>query len=483
MAKKFRTDPVDYPSLIAKELTHDLETDVMMLKEFREGNRENADLVRAVDRKLLAMFWWDRRDGFATQVYFEVCENHRQALGIVAKGLRKVLKEKDIRDNVPRECTHKCGEDRIWFIQSSRRVILKLDNPHSEFLHFFIDYFRCEPHGFEVSSNNGEKIYVYRWEKKGMERFRPVPDEADYLFILGSALMGHGLYSYAASRFKEILDRDPWDHETLLRIGRCHKEMGRYEFAVNFLRKAVSTLPQDGGGYHGLGDCYLEMGLNELALENLLRARELGEEDWGLHNNIGVAYERLEEYGPAVEAYGKAAEVAPEVPLIQRNLGLAYKRSGQHDKAIEAFERYSELDPENHEPHVLIGEAWEEMGDLSRAAQAYEKAVQIGRDYWAYLHLGRVYEKLDRADDARASYKEALKINLWGKEARARLFELDHPDMGELEGEMDKVVRDYPFLKGDLDPVPVIYEEAKRRRSEEEGDLARKHPARGVLFN
>lgn len=484
MSKEFRPDPVDYFSLIAKELTHNWETDVMMLKELRERNGENANLVRAIDHGLLSMLWGDRRDRFAAQVYFEVCERHGEALKIIAKGLREVLKEKDIRNSLSQECTHKFGRDEICFIQSARRVVLKLDTPQSEFLHFLIDYFRCEPHGFHVSENDGDKTFTYRWEKNRMERFRPVPNEADYLFTLGSALIGHGLYSYAASRFKEILNRDPWDHETLLRTGRCHKEMGLHEFAVHHLRRAVSIMPKDGRGYKELGDCYLEMGLDELALENLHHARDLGQGDWGLHNNIGVAYARMEKHGQAVESYAKAAEVSPEIASIRRNLGLAYGRLGQFDKAIEAFTKYAELDPKNHDPHVLIGETYEEMGVFIRAAAAYEKAIQIRRDYWSYVNLGRVYEKLDRADDARASYQEALKIPLWGKEARAKLFELDHPDMEDLKEEMDNIVREHPFLKDDLDAVPVIYEEAKRRKAErEEGELAWEHPAGGTLFS
>jgi len=468
MSKEFIPDPVDYSSLIAKELTHDWETDVMMLKELRQRNREDANLVRAIDRRLLSMLWGDKRDGFEMQVCFEVWQGHKEALQIIAKGLREVLKERDIRGNAPKERIHKFEKDQICFIQSARRVVLKVDNPHSEFLHFATDYFRCGPHWFDAPEDNRDKMYTYRWEKSRMERFRPVPDEADYLFTLGSALIGHGLYSYAVSRFKEILNRDPWDHETLLRIGRCYKEMGLYEFAIHHLRRAVSIMPKDGRGCEELGDCYLEMGLDEPALENLLRARDLGQGDWGLHNNIGVAYARMEKHGQTVESYAKAAEVAPEIASIRRNLGLAYGRLGQFDKAIEAFEKYAELDPENHDPHVLMGDVYEEMGDFSRAAAAYEKAIQIRRDYWVYIYLGRVYEKLDRADDARASYQEALKIPPWGKEARAMLFELDHPDMEDLKEEMDKVVREHPFLKDDLDAIPVIYEEAKRRRAERE---------------
>ncbi len=468
MAKDFKNDPVDYSSLILEGVTWDWDKDFLVLKELRERNRGNANLVRAVDRWLHTFLPDDQQKKFVNQVFLEIFANHKEALSIISEGLKEVVSEEDIRDNTSKEFTHKFGKDRVSLIQTAHRVILKVETPYPEFLSFLMDYFRSEPHGFEISEVKGEKVYVYHWEKKNMEHFRPVPDEIDYLFTFASALMGHGLESYAAPRFKAILDRDPNDHETLVRLSRCEIERGLHEFAILYLRRAASIKPKDGRGYKELGNCYLEIGLNGLALENLVRARELGQEDWTVHNNIGLAHARMEEHAKALEAYLKVAEVAPEVSSVWRNIGLAYQRLGQFDKAIEAFEKYAELDPENHDPHVLMGEIYEEMGDFSRAAEAYEKAVQRPLDYWVYVNLGRVYEKLDRADDARAAYQEALKIPLWGKEARAMLFELDHPDMEDLKEEMDKVVREHPFLKDDLDAIPVIYEEAKRRRTERE---------------
>jgi len=123
------------------------------------------------------------------------------------------------------------------------------------------------------------------------------------------------------------------------------------------------------------------------------------------------------------------------------------------------------------------------MGDFSRATEAYEKAVQIRRDYWSYVNLGRVYEKLKRTADASTSYQEALNIDPEGKEARISLFLLDHPDLEELNEEMDQVVKEHPFLD-DPDAVPVIYEEAKRRKAErEERELERKQATKRLGLN
>jgi tetratricopeptide (TPR) repeat protein len=130
-----------------------------------------------------------------------------------------------------------------------------------------------------------------------------------------------------------------------------------------------------------------------------------------------------------------------------------------------------------------MGDVYDEMGDFSRATEAYEKAVQIRRDYWSYVNLGRVYEKLERTADARTSYQEALKIDTQGKEARISLFVLDHPDVEELNEEMNQVVKDHPFLD---DPVAVsiIYEEAKRRKSErEKRELERKQAPKRLGLN
>ncbi len=469
MTKDLKNDSAEYSSLILKELTQDWEKNVLMLQELRNKNRENGNLVRELDRLLLVFLGANEREEFERRLYYEILESHREGMLIVSRGLHKVVPEEKIPDIQLEKSPGTYGKDWIRLVHTDRQVILALDNRDSEFLNFAVDYFRGEPHGTEVLEEQAETIYVYRWDKEGMERFRQVPDEIDYLFTFGSALMGHGLYSYAIFRFREILSQDPDDHETLLRLSRCHIAMGVPEAAFQHLRKAASIKPNDESAYLELANCYKELGLYGMALENLLRVRDLGQGERMIHNNIGVAYGVLEEYSQAVEAYEKALEAGPEDAFIWKNIGLAYRQAGKWDRAIGAFEKYSELDPENHEPHILLGEVYEAMGDLSRATEAYQRALQIRPDYSAYLSLGRAYKKVNRTPDARKCYEEALKIYPHGKEPRAQLFRLDHPDMEELAEEMAQVVKDHSFLD-DPDAVPVIYEEAKRRKLERKAE-------------
>jgi tetratricopeptide (TPR) repeat protein len=456
-------------SFLWDELTDDMEKNIQMLKELRERNREHCNLIREIDRWFLTFLPPDRKERFIGFLYSEIYANHREAMTIVSKALSKVHSEKDIRDNPPRTWTARYGKDHVYLIQTEKRVILTLDNGRSEFQHFLVDYFRSLPHWIRTTGEKGSELSEYMWEKKKMGRFQTTPDEIDYLFTFGSALMGHGLHSYAASRFQEILNQDPDDHETLLRLSRCLTNMGHYEFAFHHLRRAVSIEPDDVRAYKDLADCCEALKLYGIALENLLRARDLDQKDWEIHNNIGVAYMVLEEYSQAIEAYEKAMEVAPWVPPIRKNIGLAYEKVRQFDKAIEAYVKYSELEPENHDPHLRIGSVYEEMGDFERAIEAYQKAVEIDSSYFAYLSLGRAYEKVKRLSDARTSYQKALEVWPGEKDASAAVFRLDHPDMGDLEEEMAQVVNEHPFLRDDPDALPVIYEEAKRIRAEREG--------------
>jgi tetratricopeptide (TPR) repeat protein len=457
-----------YSVLIAEEITNDREKDIQMLLELRRRNRWNGNVVRTIDRYLLVFLTGERREEFVGHLFSEVHASHREAIMVISKNLREVVREKGIRYAPPEKWPAQYGRDRIRLIHSDRKVILVLDNFYSEFLDFAMDYFRSKPNEFRSLRKKGDRIYTFHFEKERMGRFQTPPDEIDYLFTLGSALMGHGLYSYAALQFQEALKSDPDDYEALLQLSDCLRHMGQDESAIRHLKKAASINPDDGRGYLQLADRYRELGLYEMALENLLRARDLGQGDWQIHNNIGVAYAEIEEYSKAIEAYEKALEAAPEVASVRRNTGLAYQRLGQFDKAIEAYEECSELDPQNIDPYLLMGEVYEEMGNFNRAVEAYRKTVEIRPNYPAYLSLGRTHEKMKQLADARASYLEASIFYPEGKEARAQLFRLDHPDMEELNEEIDQVVKDHPFLD-DPDAVPVIYEEAKRRKAEREG--------------
>jgi len=488
MPKGFQEDPVDYSFLIVDEFTWNTERDMQMLYEWRNRNRENANLVRWADRFLLISLEGEEKERYENRLFTEVHESHREAIIIISKALKQVVRDRSVRCKLPETWPARCGRDRIHLSHTDRQVILKIDNPYSEFLKFLIDYFRAEPRGSEVFQDEGNKTYIYCWEKKEMGPFKAVPDEVDYLFTFGSALMGHGLYSYAAFRFQEILKSDPDDHETLLRLSRCLMEMRQYESPIGYLRRVISIHPDDSRVYSLLGECFQKLGLYGKALENYIRAMELGEDDRETHRTIGDLHYRLEDYGQAIEAYRRAVEVASVsdflTHMIWEDIGLAYKELAQFDQAIEAFRKYAELEPEWSDPHRLRGEVYEEMGDLERAIEAYQKAVEIGSRYSAYLSLGRAYQKSNRISEARDSYQEALKVSPRGEEARAALFRIDHPDIEELEDEMHRVVKEHPFLDGDPDAVPVIYEEAKRRKAErEKGELARKHPAGVGPFN
>jgi tetratricopeptide (TPR) repeat protein len=402
-------------------------------------------------------------------VFSEIQKSQKEAVMIIARGLREVVRDKDIRYAPSEKWPARYKEERVRIIHSDREVILVLDNFYSEFLDFAMDYFRSKPSDIRSLRDKKDRLYIFHFEKEKMRRFQTTPDGIDYLFTFGSALMGHGLYSHALSRFQEILESNPDDYEALLRLSECLTHMRQDELALRHLKTAVSLNPDDAKAYLELAQRYKDLGLHGMALKSLLRARDLGQAGCQIHNDIAAACCELEEYDRAIEAYEKALEDAPRSEITLRNIGSLYQKLGQFDKAIEVYETYLELNPEQHFAHLLLGGVYEEMDDLPRAIEAYQRAVHIRPNYPAYMSLGRIHEKLERTSDARASYQKALEIYPSDKQARDELFRLDHPDIGDLKEEMAKVVNEHPFLQDDPDALPVIYEEAKRRRAEREG--------------
>lgn len=152
-----------------------------------------------------------------------------------------------------------------------------------------------------------------------------------------------------------------------------------------------------------------------------------------LHEQAMILFDRAVrhhlngELGDAIELYRRSLAVQPTAEA-HTYLGWAYSLFARYDEAIAECRRAIELDPGYGNPYNDIGsylvaqEQWEE------AIPYLEKATRARRydtPHFAYVNLGKVYERLGNVDVALACYRQALRLAplyLPAERARTRLL-------------------------------------------------------------
>ncbi len=127
----------------------------------------------------------------------------------------------------------------------------------------------------------------------------------------------------------------------------------------------------------------------------------------------GVAYERARRFDDAAVQFEKAIELKPDFSEALNYLGYMWAEQGVHlERARMLIEKAVESEPENEA--YLDSLAWvlHQLGLSAEALPHQLKALEKAEEPDATLfdHLGDIYRRLERLDDARQAWQRAQEI-------------------------------------------------------------------------
>jgi len=132
-------------------------------------------------------------------------------------------------------------------------------------------------------------------------------------------------------------------------------------------------------------------------------------------------YHKAEEYNrESLATFAETGDVQGQRTVLN-NLGLIEKNRGRYSKALEQFRKALEIDTAQDSLRILtlnnLGDLSRSWGDYRKALEYYQASLEVSEKIGdaeeegkALINIGKVYEELDRYDEAVEKSKKALDI-------------------------------------------------------------------------
>ena len=141
------------------------------------------------------------------------------------------------------------------------------------------------------------------------------------------------------------------------------------------------------------------------------------------HSNLGLGLYEAGRKEEAMAQYDKAVRLDPADPNARFNRGIALAGLDRTAEAVEEYRRALEAGPAwSARVRNNLGNAYLKLGKADEARAQYEEAARLDPGYAdAWFGLGGAFDALGRPRDAVERYREALKLKPDYVEARANL--------------------------------------------------------------
>lgn len=264
---------------------------------------------------------------------------------------------------------------------------------------------------------------------------------------LGAALLAAGLFAEAIAELNAVTALEPNNVNALLLLSRAYLARKDIPAAGRTLESAVARGLQSGQIYAALADVYEMSGHVENAIPamrlaiksdpksefyrfrygmlltdtkapgaaviRLQEALALFPRSPRLLFALGIAHFSNHNSGEAAKAFEQALEIDPRFAPALAYLGLMQVEQGQYKTAVTLFERALKIDGQLAIVHFLAADALlkDSAADLAAAEKHLTSAIALDKSFaTAQLALGKLYQRLNRYEDAAKQFEYASKL-------------------------------------------------------------------------
>jgi tetratricopeptide (TPR) repeat protein len=277
----------------------------------------------------------------------------------------------------------------------------------------------------EAAANNNNYPMAEALLKRVLER---EPKHQTARRQLGYALFGQQKLDEAISVLKEQTRLNPFDDYSYNLLGRAFWVQQKYPDAEVAFRKQIEVTPLDKWAHGNLGLMLVEWRKYKEAVPELEQAISLNPDQEAQYQiSLGRAYLNLNQNEKGLAAFDRAVKLAPGqetwndvayyLTLSKIQLDKAQQYSESSVTEITTDLRNAELErltPADIQHVALLAASWDtlgwvyfEKGDFDRAEKYITAAWWLAQHGEIGYHLGQIYEKRGRKDEAIRVYAQA----------------------------------------------------------------------------
>jgi tetratricopeptide (TPR) repeat protein/transglutaminase-like putative cysteine protease len=297
----------------------------------------------------------------------------------------------------------------------------------------------------------------------------PAGAKPDELEEAGEAALQGRNFKAAAELFQRVVELEPKHKSAWMNLGRARFLMNQLDPAADAFRKQIELNPYDAAAYDALGIVFVQEENYNDAAAQFHKQLEVNPLDFVAHASLGNVYLQQRKFADAAPELDKALALQSGSAELEASLGYAYLNIGQTEKAMDAFNHAVEHSPT---PEIWNNVAYRlaERGmELDRAQQYAESAVSAAAAASRNTDLAHLtLDDLARTA-ALAAYWDTLgwvqfqrgNLALAEKYVRASWELSQHGEVGdhlgqiyEKQGKKDEAIRTYALAVGAPRRVP-----------------------------
>jgi tetratricopeptide (TPR) repeat protein len=251
------------------------------------------------------------------------------------------------------------------------------------------------------------------------------PDNQELRRSYADVLLGGGRTDAAREQLKRILQSDPQDGTTYLRLGQIDRQVGKFDQAREELERARTLMPDNPEIPYQQALLEDLVGNEDKAIEivkGLIKKSENPDGNYTLSeaNNraiflerLGMIYRSQEKYDNAIATFNQIVSLGEsQAPrgegLIIETLRLKHQPAEALKRAQEAARKY----PGDRALKMLEASLLGEQGQVDQAVQELQKLLNdTPADRDTQLVIAQIYSQAKRFSEAEAAAQKALELS------------------------------------------------------------------------
>ena len=246
-------------------------------------------------------------------------------------------------------------------------------------------------------------------------------DNLDAIRGLAENLMNDGQSDAALEQYKVIVDSNPDDAQSYIRISEIYRRQGKYDLALESLKKADGLVPDSAEVAYNMAAVYQAEGRYDDAtklLQDLLKKADGSQAD---RNNraiflerLGMIYREQENYTAAVETFRKLLPLGDDNARSgYQEIIDTYREAKQWPQATAVAKEAAQKMPGDRDLRMVLDAQLADTGETDSALTDIRSMLKGGpEDREVYIRLGIIYTRAKRWHDAEESLNKAEQMSI-----------------------------------------------------------------------